>query len=572
VPSALRLQTYWQFLARVAYAPQVFFVGACPFTFLRRAMRPATASDPVLPHLLPEGNDLPPAEAVLFALRRIEAAFDAQSVSRSSKPCIPFPSARHNRYRLLSVAETLVKLCRIKTFSKHNDAPQSLASHGGLGSPSEMSQLRSSASSLNISEKTTEISPETSFKNARESEKGSTLGSHQGIPQKPSVNGGFDYWAKAVADELFRETRKETRAPKEAPILKRLTGLVRKIVSDHDGEWTTLPSLESIAKTFSVSRRTVQLALNHLRETSGEFAFHAEARLDTTCADRRGRCVRVALSSWLEHDQKPLLFDLQGKARGIRTSFRPDGEVLTPGPLTKATEPLTDKTEETKTEEAAEASPGPDSVSEPAPAEAATKCNFCLSHSVRLDEPAEFLPNPIPEAHLQIGHKPSPASPDLKGCDQNKLWRGSWGLARELRNDHFGDWDDCKLTYHRWRFELPLFVIRDIVAEAQQNGIAAPKIKNLFNSACFETNAAIFDGLAQNPGGLFRTVFRRRCQKGTGRFQSVVRQPESQKICKPIKSVGSVKTATDTAHDDAYRIELATKLRAFRLSMTSSHD
>jgi hypothetical protein len=500
VPSALRLQPEWQFLARVAYALQVFFPGACPFTFLRRAMRPATVSDPVLPHLLPEGNDLLPAEAVLFALRRIEAAFDAQSVSRSSKPCIQFPSARHNRYRLLTVAETRLKLGRIETFF--------------------------------------ELDPE---------------------------------WAKAVADELFRETRKETRAPKEAPILKRLTGLVRKVVSDHDGEWTTLPSLESIAHTFHVSRRAVQLALNRLRETSGEFAFHAEARLDTTCADRRGRCVRVALSSWLEHDQKPLLFDLQGKARGIRTSFRPDGEVLTPGHCTEATEPQIDKIKEP-----AQASPRPDSVSEPAPLELETKCNFCLSYSVRLDEPAEFLPNPFPEAHLQIGHRPSPASPDLKGCDQNKLLRQSWGLARELRRDHFGDWNDdhSTLTYHRWRFELPLFVIRDIIGDAQQDGIAPANIKILFDSTCYETNAAVFDGLAQNPGGLFRTVFRRRCQKGTGRIQSVVRQPESQKIsrertqiCRPIKSAGSVKTATDTAHDDAYRIHMANKLRAFRLSM-----
>jgi hypothetical protein len=462
-------------------------------------MRPAIVSDPVLPQM-PEGNNPPPAEAVLFALRRIEAAFDAQSVSGSSRPCIPFPSARPNRYRLLSVAEARLKLYRIETFS--------------------------------------ELDPD---------------------------------WAKAVADELFREIRKETRARKEAPILKRLTGLVRKIVSDHDGEWTTLPSLESIAKTFSVSRRTVQLALNHLRETSGEFAFHAEARLDTTCADRRGRCVRVALSSWLEHDQKPLLFDLQGKARGIRTSFRPDGEVLTPGPCTEATEPQIDKIEEP-----AEASPGPNSVSEPAHLEPETKCNFCLSYSVRLDEPAEFLPNPIPEAHLQIGHRPGPASPDLKSCDRNKNFRQSWGLARELRRDHFSDWDEdhSTLSYHRWRFELPLFVIRDIIGDAQQDGIAPANIKILFDSTCYETNAAVFDGLAQNPGGLFRAVFRRRCQKRTGRIQSVVRQPESQKISRertqsyrPIKSAGSVKPATETADDDAYRIELATKLRAFRLSM-----
>jgi hypothetical protein len=146
--------------------------------------------------------------------------------------------------------------------------------------------------------------------------------------------------------------------------------------------------------------------------------------------------------------------------------------------------------------------------------------------------------------------------------------------ARELRSDHFGDWDDCKLTYHRWRFELPLFVIRDIIGDAQQDGIAPANIKILFDSTCYETNAAVFDGLAQNPGGLFRAVFRRRCQKGTGRFQSVVRQPESQKIprertqiCRTIKSVGSVKTATDTEHDDAYRIDIASKLKAFRLSM-----
>ena len=457
MPFALRLLANRQFLARVAYAQQVFFPGTCQFTFLRRAMRPAIVSDPVLPHLLPEENDAPPAEAVLFALRRIEAAFDAQQrVSGSSKPCIPFPSARHKRYRLLTVAEARLKRVRIETFS--------------------------------------ELDPG---------------------------------WSEAVADELYRETRKEARTRKEAPILKRLTGLVRKIVADHDGAWTTLPSLDCIATTLSVSRRTVQLALNHLRETSGEFAFHAEARLDTTCADRRGRCVRVALSSWLEHDQKPLLFDLQGKARGIRTSFRPDGEVLTPGPCTEATEPQIDKIEEP-----AEASPRPDSVSEPAPLAPETKCNFCLSYSVRLDEPAEFLSNSIPQAHLQIGHRPGPASPDLKSCDRNKNFRQSWGLARELRRDHFSDWDEdhSTLSYHRWRFELPLFVIRDIIGDAQQDGIAPAKIKTLFDSACYETNAAVFDGLAQNPGGLFRTVFRRRCQKRTGRFQSVVRQPESQKI------------------------------------------
>ena len=72
----------------------------------------------------------------------------------------------------------------------------------------------------------------------------------------------------------------------------------------------------------------------------------------------------------------------------------------------------------------------------------------------------------------------------------------------------------------------------------------------------------------------FALFFADAAKKRTGRIQSVVRQPESQKIprertqiYRPIKSVGSVKTATETEHDDAYRIDMASKLKAFRLSM-----
>jgi hypothetical protein len=324
----------------------------------------------------------------------------------------------------------------------------------------------------------------------------------------------------------------------------------------------------------------VQMTLNRLRATSVEFAFHAEPRLDTSCADRRGRCVRVAFSSWLKHDHKPLLFDFQGKERGIRTSFRPDGEILTPGPANPA--PCAEPAEGQIDAEiqAAEASAGNTFFSEPAPLESstkATKCNIRLSYSVRLDEPAEFLPNLIQEAHHQIGQRPGPTSPDLKGCDRNKTFRASWGLARELRRDHFGDWDqdDNPLSYHRWRFELSLFVIRDIIADAQQDGVAPAKIKILFESACYETNAAVFDGLVKNAGGLFRSVFRRRCA-GTGRMQSVVRQSEPPKItCEPcqvirqIKSVESTKPAPPPAPVEANIITIASKLRAFRLSMNS---
>ena len=130
----------------------------------------------------------------------------------------------------------------------------------------------------------------------------------------------------------------------------------------------------------------------------------------------------------------------------------------------------------------------------------------------------------------------------------------SWGLARELRRDHFSDWDEdhSTLSYHRWRFELPLFVIRDIIGDAQQDGIAPAKIKILFDSTCYETNAAVFDGLAQNPGGLFRSCFSPTLPKGNRTNSKrctaarIAKNPARAlpRSIRPIKSVESVKTAT----------------------------
>jgi hypothetical protein len=319
-------------------------------------------------------------------------------------------------------------------------------------------------------------------------------------------------WAKEVADELYRETRQEGRARKEAPVLKRLTGFVRKVVTDNDGQWSTLPPIASIARTLQVSRRAVQEALNRLRETSSEFAFHSEARLDSTSqGNRRGRCVRAAFTSWLEYDQKPLLFDRDGKERGIRTSFRPDHEVLKPDhPVNSAArKSARDEVPETVVVEE------PDRIDPITVKEEPTKCTNCLSDSIRLDEPAVFYRSSdfTPKTHFQFSRSAGPAAPEVKIFDKQR--RLSWALARELRRDHFGDWDDKTLRHHRWRFELPLFVIRSMVAEAQQKGVEGPKIKSLFDSACYETNAAVFDGMAKNPGGLFRSVFRRRCT-GTG--------------------------------------------------------
>jgi hypothetical protein len=407
-------------------------------------MTPAQECEPGFSVLLPEEIVQPPAEAVLFALRTIRAELTEKSQYSAKTACVPFPSGRPKRYRLLTIAEAGLKMRQIAAFS--------------------------------------EVDP---------------------------------LWAQQVANELYRETRNEQRMPKAAPVLDRFADLVRKIVSDHGGAWTTLPTLASIAKTFAVSVRSVQTALNQLRETSSEFAFHVEPRLDSVCQSRRGRCVRVALTCWLKYDLKPLLFDLEGHERGLRTSFRPDGLLLTPGSDKEPDQaPVNHANGDCEEEVSAIKNQEPD---EPAASlEPLTNCKMCLSDSIRLFEPAVIFPNPPLDKHPQIGQRRA-APPELKSSCRNSKSanRQAWGLARNLHNCHFGDWvGDEDLSYHRWRFELPVHVVQNIIGEALEAQVKAPKVATLFESACYETNAAVFDGLARNPGGLFRSVFRRRWQNG----------------------------------------------------------
>jgi hypothetical protein len=407
-------------------------------------MTPAQECEPGFAVLLPDDSVLPPVAAVLFALRTIRSELLRKSKGDGSKKaCIPFPSGRHKRYRLLTVGEAELKMRRIAAFS--------------------------------------EVDP---------------------------------LWAQQVANELNRETRNEQRMPKAAPVFDRFADLVRKIVSDHGGAWTTLPPLASIAKTFGVSTRSVQTALNQLRETSSEFSFHAESRLDSVCQSRRGRCVRVALACWLKYDRKPLLFDMEGCERGLRTSFRPDGVLLTPG-SDKEPDQAPVKQANGDCEEGFSAIKKQEPVDTGASLEPPTNCNICLSDSIRLCEPAVIFPNPSQEKHPQIGQRRA-APPELKsGCRNSKYaHRQAWGLARILHNCHFGDWVGDLSSYHRWRFELPVHVVQNIIGEALEAQVKAPTIATLFESACYETNAAVFDDLAFNPGGLFRTVFRRCWQRG----------------------------------------------------------
>lgn len=304
-------------------------------------------------------------------------------------------------------------------------------------------------------------------------------------------------WAEAALAELDRETREEARHKKEGPLLERLAGLLRKIVEAHGGAWTTLPPLAALARTLNVSVRSVQRALNALRDApSGEFAFHSEPRASGArkSANRRGRCVRVALTAWLRYDAKPLLFDEQGRPRGLRPSFRPGAAPLQPG---RDPEPPSDLTPKNP-------------VFDPT-----TNCKTCLSDSNRPYGPAEKVSHRPPvHAPLQSAAQgETPAQPALKGSCQKKgsprQQRFSWAIARWLAREHFGDWDEDDRGWHRWRFRLPLRVIREMVLEALVECQPLPRVIALFEAAAAETNRAVFDGLARSPGALFRWVFRR---------------------------------------------------------------
>jgi hypothetical protein len=334
-------------------------------------------------------------------------------------------------------------------------------------------------------------------------------------PQSPG-------WAQAVLAELDRETREEARHKKDGPLLERLAGLLRKIVKAHGGAWTTLPPLASLARTLNVSVRSVQRALNALRDApSGEFAFHSEPRGAGArkAANRRGRCVRVALTAWLRYDAKPLLFDEQGRPRGLRPSFRPGAAPLQPGRDPEAPDNVT---------------PGDHVIN------SATNCKTCLSDSNRPCGPAEKVPHRSPpnQPLQSAAPKETPVSPGLKGSGQKKgspkQRRFSWAVARWLAREHFGDWDEDDCGWHRWRFRLPLRVIREAVLEALVEGQPLLRVIALFEAAAAETNRAVFDGLARSPGALFRWVFRRnwRAPRRTGPTTGKLAQaPES--ACAP---------------------------------------
>jgi hypothetical protein len=71
----------------------------------------------------------------------------------------------------------------------------------------------------------------------------------------------------------------------------------------------TLRPAKALAAQLQVSERSYRQALAQLRDDPDcPIAFHSEARRDATAPSRRGKCVRIALKSWLRYDGLPRLY------------------------------------------------------------------------------------------------------------------------------------------------------------------------------------------------------------------------------------------------------------------------
>jgi hypothetical protein len=290
-------------------------------------------------------------------------------------------------------------------------------------------------------------------------------------------------WADQVLEVLKDETRAEKRHPKHAPLTGRVRALLLKMANDARGEWMTLPPAKALAAQLQVSERSFRDALAQLRsDPDCPLAFHSEARRDADAPSRRGRCVRIALKSWLRYDGLPLLYAEDGTHRGLRTDLGPSGALLT-------------------------------RIPEPAPTNGKI-CPLDSNGYALRGIPADksSTPDGSPEA---TPASTTPAAPALKARCPRNLANFAWALARAFQSEHFGDWTMGnpfqRRELPRWQFALGLVAIQAMILEGLGEGLDyLRQVKPALEKAVWEASAARRDGVARNPGGLARAVYRRR--------------------------------------------------------------
>lgn len=88
-------------------------------------------------------------------------------------------------------------------------------------------------------------------------------------------------------------------------------------------------------------------------------------------------------------------------------------------------------------------------------------------------------------------------------------------VAKELYWDHWGEWDNEKAAPgHRHRFYLSEETVFRILVEGINAGVYdVKKLGGYFEIAAWKTTAAVSDGIARNPVGLFRYLFRQQLNR-----------------------------------------------------------
>lgn len=285
---------------------------------------------------------------------------------------------------------------------------------------------------------------------------------------------------------LCKQTRREGRRRKTAPLHLRLAAYLDPIARAGGGAWKACPSFDDLAKALDVSRDSLNRAFARLEEDPHcPLAFTSGYYSPT-----RRREKKIALKAWLKYDKLPLHFEREGRHRKLRPTFRKGVERIEPPALVAARHgrnvPAADPTARSTTLR-----------------EYSTiKSGFRLSHSIGLT-PAVQKDNPRWAAKQRFRpHKPYPR----KAVMSISLEKAAWRAAREAAGDGELFWDNAKP-------KIPLPTLKTLILEAFEQGFEWQKhvrpaliygIKEAHAAACLSEVGI------RNPGAFAATIFRER--------------------------------------------------------------
>lgn len=264
--------------------------------------------------------------------------------------------------------------------------------------------------------------------------------------------------------------KRHRRKKKHAAPAMRLLAFILMRLKKSRGAWIYLPALAELAEQWGISERTLQRALNKVREKedANKLRFLSKA---SGAAGGRGRVVAVAAQAWLKYDQLPL-FETKGrKLRPWYSTFRRDRNRIA-RPISNAARP-TDKN--------------------------------CPPIPYKGKSPADN------STRTQVARPETPAKPEVS------LSRAAWRAAREAMSDGDLAWDNAKPKFSPSELHGLIFVAFRKGYEWRSDVRPALRfaIRNAHSAACLSG--------VRNPAAFAATIFRQRLAEQRGSVSRVRR-------------------------------------------------